>query len=194
MFYYGRSIAALHTYTSARVRQRTQYYYKYSGRVPASHRDFRCSLKQLKMTLKGFSIGLYVAITLLAACHSAEAARSASPARQRGTITITNTNRGTDPAMASLAGLGTPMAIDSSQAAIGTAVKTNIKRIYFKNNCTCTDGAQDTDAPYPQVALSYKPVQSADFYNIGYWKVTGCDAKYLVATTEGRLVLNSQHM
>lgn len=131
-----------------------------------------------------------VAITLLTLCHGATAARPATPVAQQGTISIQHQTRIDESQLSSFAFLGQPLSTDSTSQAAATpmavvpAVKANIKRIYFRSNCSCSDS---TNAPYPRVALSYKPVQSADFYNIGYWSITGCDPKYVVATTEGEL-------
>lgn len=132
---------------------------------------------------------VYLAVTLLAFSLSATAATSALPVVHKGSINIQHQARTDDPHTIDLTALGQPKSVDSTttagvtpMAAAVPAVKANIKRIYFRNNCSCSDSL---DAPYPLIALSYKPVQSADFYNIGYWSVIGCDAKYLIATTEG---------
>lgn len=144
-------------------------------------------------------LALCVSVLMLALCN-ATAARSPLSEVQKGTITIQHQTRVDDSLKMTLAALGQPLAVDSPStaaaagagpmASVAPAVTANMKRIYFKNNCTCQGGVQSSKAPYPVVALSYKPVQSADFYNIGFWSVTGCDAKYLVATTEGILLLN----
>lgn len=98
---------------------------------------------------------------------------------RRGQIEVVGRPR--DPAvnqqMAALLALPTPepLAISSSSSssrssnaflqgatAAVPAAKANIKRLFFKNNCSCT-----TQDVFPVIALSYKPVQAADFYTIG---------------------------
>lgn len=143
----------------------------------------------LSKSLVFCSFALLLAINV--SCVAA-AGRSSLAAASKGHIHIQHQNKANHASADILADFGQPLSVSSSPveaAAAGPAavavpaVKANIKRIFFKNNCSCSEGSS---APYPLVALSYKPVQSADFYNIGYWSVTGCDAKYLVATTEGK--------
>uniref|UniRef100_A0A383V622 Uncharacterized protein n=1 Tax=Tetradesmus obliquus TaxID=3088 RepID=A0A383V622_TETOB len=74
-------------------------------------------------------------------------------------------------------------ALAPAAAAVPAATAT-IKRIFFRNNCTC----RNTKA-YPVIAISYKPVAAADFLTVGYWSLQGCKDRYLIATTHATIGL-----
>jgi hypothetical protein len=98
-----------------------------------------------------------------------------TPAR-KGTISIIGRPR--DPTIdQQLAGLASaaalmpePLTAASSAnglapaAAAVPAASATIKRIFFRNNCTCN---RNPTKSYPVIAISYKPVAGADFLTVG---------------------------
>jgi hypothetical protein len=60
-----------------------------------------------------------------------------------------------------LRGASSTNALAPAAAAVPAATAT-IKRIYFRNNCTCRN-----TKVYPVIAISYKPVAAADFLTVG---------------------------
>lgn len=124
-------------------------------------------------------VAVFVIMSALSAAHARDLQQTAATAQappRAGTISVLGRPR--DPIVdQQLAGLAAaaaltpePMAKASSANALAMAPAAaavpaatgTLKRIFFKNNCTC----RSTKA-YPVIAISYKPVAAADFLTVG---------------------------
>jgi hypothetical protein len=122
-------------------------------------------------------VAVVLFICALGAAHARELQQPAAAALTtytKGTISIVGRHR--DPLIdQQLAGFAaaaaltpepmsrasTANALTPAAAAVPASTAT-IKRIFFRNNCTC----RNTKA-YPVIAISYKPVAASDFLTVG---------------------------
>jgi hypothetical protein len=122
-------------------------------------------------------VAILLVLCALSAAHARELQQAAAAAQApsvKGTISIVGRPRDPliDQQLAGFAaaaaftpeplrGASAANALTPAAAAVPAATAT-IKRIFFRNNCTC----RNTKA-YPVIAISYKPVAAADFLTVG---------------------------